>query len=107
MTDKPEIIPQTEMLIQLAHAVRPRWDEDDIRAAIAGAQAIGRSWSYVLAAMQVLMNDPKARPKDLSPLAVRRATNTTRDVDPERAHRHAELIREQWPNLAARKESGK
>jgi hypothetical protein len=103
MTDKDEIVPQFELLVQLAVATRRSWTEDDVRAAIAGAQATGRGWKAILATMQICMNDPKARPRDISPLAARRAAHR-KPADPERAHRQAALAREQWPNLAARRD---
>ncbi|MEV4806804.1 hypothetical protein AB0K18_42990 [Nonomuraea sp. NPDC049421] len=103
MTEKDEIVPQYDLLVQLAVATRRSWTEDDVRAAIAGAQATGRGWRGILAALQVCMNDPKAKPRDISPLAARRAARRT-PADPDLAHRQAQLAREQWPNLRARRD---
>lgn len=102
MTETPDIVPQVEKLIELARAVRPRWDEDELRAAVAGALSLGRGWPYLLASMQVIMNDPKARPRDISPLAARRAASK-RPPDPAAAARGRALIDEAWPNGAARR----
>ncbi|WP_157251094.1 hypothetical protein [Nonomuraea typhae] len=94
-SDKPpaDIHRASAELVALALAVRPDWDEADIRAALAGAHAVGQTWEQALVGLARLMVDGRAVPRELvpnarDPLALRRIP------EPDVAHRGAELARE-------------
>lgn len=103
MTDRPAVQPASDHLVALALAVRPDWNEHDLRCAIADARTVGMSWQQVLVGLTHMMIDPDASPRALVP-AARRRTATQQVAD---YHHHAALAREAYPNLAARRQPPK
>lgn len=85
--------PATRELHALAAAVRPDWDQIDVRDVLAAARTAGRPWPQMLLELVRLMTEPEAMPRDLQ-LTARDAWRVRRPVPPpDTAHRGAALAR--------------
>ncbi|WP_431897856.1 hypothetical protein [Nonomuraea sp. bgisy101] len=83
----------TDVLVALAIAVRPDWNENDVRATLASAAITGTTWEQALVGLARLMVDGHAHPRELVP-DTRDPLTPRRAPTPDVAHRGAELARQ-------------
>ncbi|MFC4006565.1 hypothetical protein ACFOY2_04990 [Nonomuraea purpurea] len=88
----PEIRRAVPALVALSLAVRPDWQETDLRSAIVAAATAGWEWPRVLVEVVRLLVDPDGSPRDLRE-ASRDPLKPSRPPTPGTEVRGAELVR--------------